>query len=498
MAAMFESLRMTHEIGKAEFRAEQPRLRGQLIDAQFDLLESEAFPVIVLLSGLDAPGRGAAAKQLLSWMDPRHIRPYASMGPSDEERDRPRMWRFWRALPAKGRLGLFLNAWYEAPTLNYFLEHIDHAQFRAQIDEITRFEQMLAHDGALLVKFMFVLPKEQNLKVMKTLKKDRSAAWKVSDEEIEIGKQFAKRYDHALDVLEELVSETSTSYAPWIPLPSADPRYRDLTIGRTLVDAIRGRLDQPAPATPATESGAMIGSAGPNILETLDLSQSLERDDYKSRLKKQQRCLAGLTLGGKFEDRALVAVFEGNDAAGKGGSIRRVVQSLDPRMTRVVSIAAPSDEERARPYLWRFWCDIPRKGQITIFDRSWYGRVLVERIESFCAEEDWMRAYEEIRSFEAELADYGIIVVKFWLSIDKKEQLRRFKEREKIGYKRYKSTDEDWRNRRKWQDYAQAVHDMVERTSTRTAPWTLIEANDKYFARVKVLQTINERLEAEL
>lgn len=495
---MFESLSIPHEISKADFRAEEPRLRGQLIDAQFELLESADFPVIVLLLGMDILGRSAAAKQLMSWMDPRHIRPYALIRPSDEELERPRMWRFWRALPRRGRIGIFLNAWYEGPMREYFLGHIEHAQFKAHIDEISRFEQMLANEGALFLKFLFVLPKEQNIKVMKKLKKDPLAAWKICDEEIEIGKQFAKRYDKALEVVEELISRTSAGYAPWIPIASANPHYRDITIGRTLVEAVRIRLGESNPQIPTTGIIPRTGRNGPNILSTLDLSKSLERDEYKSRLKKEQRRLTALTIGRKFEDRALVAVFEGNDAAGKGGNIRRVVQALDPRMTRVIPIAAPSDEEKVQPYLWRFWRNIPRKGYITIFDRSWYGRVLVEKVERFSSEKEWLRAYNEIRSFEAELTDYGIIVLKFWLSIDKKEQLRRFKEREKIGYKRYKITEEDWRNRKKWNSYAQAVHDMVDRTSTGKAPWTLVEANDKYFARVKVLNTINDRLEAEL
>ena len=495
---MFESLKLKHKISKAEYKAKEPQLRGELIDAQFDLLESEEFSVVILLAGMDMQGRSAAAKQLMSWMDPRHIRPYAMIRPSEEELERPRMWRFWRALPGKGRVGLFLNSWYENPVTNYFLGRIDQARFSAHIDEVSRFERMLAQEGVLLLKFLFVVPEEQNLKDVKRLRKDRSVAWKVSDEEIEIGKQFAKRYDEVLDVMENVVTTTSTGYAPWIPLASADPRYRDLTIGRTIVEAIRGRLDATAPAIPATGTSATIGGDGENILDTLDLSQSLERDTYDKRLKKEQRRLSELTHSDKFEDRALVAVFEGNDAGGKGGSIRRVVQALDPRLLRVIPIAAPSDEEKAHTYLWRFWRHLPRKGHLTIFDRSWYGRVLVERVENFASEDEWMRAYEEIRAFESELADYGVIVVKFWLAIDADEQLRRFKEREQIGYKRYKITDEDWRNREKWDDYAQAVHDMVDRTSTKTAPWTLVEANDKYHARVKVLKTLSDRLAAEL
>ena len=241
---MFESLNIPYEISKTDFRAEEPRLRGELIDAQFELLESGDFPMIVLLSGMDVLGRSAAAKQLLSWMDPRHIRPYSSIKPSDEESERPRMWRYWRVLPRKGRIGLFLNSWYEGCALDYLLGRIKHAQFRSHIDEISRFEEMLAREGALFAKFLFVLPKEQELKQMKKLKKNRSvAAWKLSDEDIEANKQFAERYDDVLEVAEELVSATSTGYAPWIPLASADPQYRDLTVGRTLADAIRTRLE---------------------------------------------------------------------------------------------------------------------------------------------------------------------------------------------------------------------------------------------------------------
>ncbi|MDJ0951235.1 MAG: polyphosphate:AMP phosphotransferase [Alphaproteobacteria bacterium] len=495
---MYESLKIPHEISKADYRAAEPGLRGALIDAQFDLLESGDFPVIVLVSGLDVLGRSAATKQLLSWMDPRHIRAYAAIRPSEEERDRPRMWRFWRALPRKGRIGIFLNGWYEGPATDYFLGRSDHAGFRKHIDEVSRFERTLAQEGALFVKFFFLLPEEQIFREMKKLKKSPSTAWKLSKEETEIDRQFAKRYEDALGTVEELIGATSTGHAPWIPIASADPRYRDMTVGNTLVDAIRGRLGKRPPAIPKTGASAVVRSGGPNVLSALDLTRSLERKDYRRRLRQEQGRLTALTIGKKFENRALVAVFEGNDAAGKGGAIRRVVQALDPRLTRVIPIAAPSDEEKAQHYLWRFWRHLPRRGHITIFDRSWYGRVLVERIEGFCSKSDWQRAYEEIRSFEAELADYGIIVVKFWLAIDKQEQLRRFKEREDIGYKRYKITDEDWRNRKKWDVYAQAVNDMVDRTSAQIAPWTLVEANNKYFARVKVLKTINDRLEAEL
>ncbi|MEM8814126.1 MAG: polyphosphate:AMP phosphotransferase [Pseudomonadota bacterium] len=494
---MFESLRLDHTLNKADFKAEEPDLRNRLIEAQLDLLEKPDFPVIVLLSGMDPIGRSQATKQLLNWLDSRHVRLFASIRKSDEESARPRLWRFWRALPPKGEIGIFLNSWYETPIRDHFLGETGADRFREQIDEIRRFEEMLCHEGALFLKFMLFVPREKAAAEIKALGKKGRQPWKVSKEEREIGQAYVERYGHARAVTERMISETSTGYAPWYPLASADPHYRDLTIGRTLAAAIRTRLEEPARPVPTGGAG-LESPPAPNLLDALNLNRTLDKKTYSKRLEAEQTQLTKLTLGRKFEKRGLVAVFEGNDAAGKGGSIRRVVQALDPRMLDVVSIAAPSDEEKAQPYLWRFWRHVPARGGITIFDRSWYGRVLVERVEGFATQSDWMRAYEEIRTFEAELTEYGIIVVKFWLAIDQQEQLRRFKEREDVEYKRHKITEEDWRNRDKWDAYRDAVHEMVDRTSTRQAPWTLVEANDKRFARVKVISTLNDRLKALL
>jgi len=497
---MFESLNIEQRIDKAEFGAAEPELREQLIESQLSFLEAEQAPIIVILSGMDVIGRSECGKQLLSWLDSRHVRPFATILPGEEGLERPRMWRFWDALPRDGRMGLFLNSWYEGPFTDYILGRIDREQYRARIDEAVRFERMLAHEGALILKFMLFLSEDQTLQALKKFKRKRMGAWKVSRHEMEISKEFANRFDESLEILEELVSATSTHYAPWIPVASTDARYRDLTVGQTISEAMQRRLDAAGPIdpVPVDTNSAGMSDLHTNILDSLDLSQTLSQKEYKRELKKEQKRLTKLTLSKKFEQHSVVAVFEGNDAAGKGGSIRRVVQALDPRLYRVIPIAAPSDEDRAHGYLWRFWRHLPRQGHVTIFDRSWYGRVLVERVEGFSPEADWTRAYEEIRSFESELTDYGVIVVKFWLAIDQQEQLQRFQEREKTGYKRYKITEEDWRNREKWDDYARAVHDMVDRTGTSEAPWTLVEASDKYFARVKVLKTINDRLESEL
>ena len=235
-----------------------------------------------------------------------------------------------------------------------------------------------------------------------------------------------------------------------------------------------------------------------NIIKTLDLSLKIEKAEFEQALEKYQGKLALLTRRAKFKNISVIALFEGNDAAGKGGAIRRITGALDARDYSIIPVAAPTEEERAQPYLWRFWRHIPRRGRLIMFDRSWYGRVLVERIEGFCSKTDWMRAYSEINDFEAQLVRHNIVVVKFWLAISQEEQLRRFKEREEIAFKQFKITADDWRNREKWHEYEQAVCDMVDRTSTEIAPWTLVEANDKNYARIKILKTLCSQIEAAL
>jgi polyphosphate kinase 2 (PPK2 family) len=299
-----------------------------------------------------------------------------------------------------------------------------------------------------------------------------------------------------------MVEKTSTGYAPWEVVAAEDARYRDAAVAdlllRTLERENAESAPAPAPPAPRPPAAAPISLPRVSLVAALDLTQSVDAETYATSLREAQQRLGDLATSKKFACRGLVAVFEGNDAAGKGGAIRRVRAALDPRRFRVHGVAAPTDEEHARPYLWRFWRNIPRLGNVAIFDRSWYGRVLVERVEGLCSREDWMRAYQEINDFEGQLARAGIVVVKFWLAISADEQLARLKDREARRTKRYKITPDDWRNREKWPLYEEATNEMIDRTSARGAPWTLVEANDKKFARLKVLRTIVERLEEEL
>ena len=488
---MFESAELGHKISKAKYDAEVPKLREALLNAQYDLAQAAKFPVVILIGGVDGAGKGATVNLLNEWMDPRHIEAYAMGEPSDEESERPPMWRFWRALPPKGKIGIFFGSWYTEPIISRVMKKRKADHLAQSIEEINRFERMLTDEGALILKFWFHLSKDAQKKRLQSLEKDPKTRWRVTDTD---WVRF-KKYDKFRKVSEYTLRETSTGEAPWTVVEGSDARYRGLTVGRLLLDGIRKRLDHPAEAAQPNVAPLQPPIDKLDLLDRLDLAQKLAKKTYESNLEKYQGKLNLLTRDPRFRKMSLIVVFEGSDAGGKGGAIRRITGALDARYYRVIPIAAPTEEERAQPYLWRFWRHIPRIGRVTIFDRSWYGRVLVERVEKFCAESDWMRAYSEINDFEEQLVANNTVLVKFWLAISQEEQLSRFKEREKIGFKRFKITEEDWRNREKWGEYEQAVCDMVDRTSTEIAPWTLVEANDKYFARIKVLKTLCQRIE---
>jgi AMP-polyphosphate phosphotransferase len=491
---MFEAAELGHSIPDKEYKRELPKLRSALLGAQYDLLANKSFPVVIIIGGVDGAGKGETVNVLNEWMDPRHIVTHAFGEMTDEERERPRMWRYWRALPPKGHIGILFGAWHTDPIVNRVIGKTGDDQLELAMEEIVRFERMLVDEGALILKFWFHLSKSAQKKRLRALEADPKLRWRVTDTDWE---RF-KLYDKFRKISENALRETSTGYAPWIVVEGSDANYRYLTVGRTILDALKKRLggDRPAKTRPAALPEPALD--GRTVLSSLDFGKTLARNAYKRRLERYQGELNLLTRHRKFANKSLILVFEGVDAAGKGGSVRRVTSALDARHYQVIPVAAPTEDERAQPYLWRFWRKLPRRGRVTIFDRSWYGRVLVERVEKFCSEEDWMRAYHEINDFEEQLVEGGGIVIKFWVTITKDEQLRRFREREKTPFKNFKITPDDWRNRKKWNDYERAVADMIERTSNDLAPWVLIPANDKYAARIRILKTICERVEASL
>jgi polyphosphate:AMP phosphotransferase len=507
---MFEAAELGRKVSSKEYKAQVPALREELLDVQSQLRDAGRSSVIVLFGGVDGAGKSESVNLLNEWMDPRWLVTRAYGSPSDEERERPEYWRFWRDLPARGRIGFFLSAWYSHPLLDRVQRRLRRAEFFARLDNVIDFERALTDDGALILKFWMHLDKRSQKERLEKLQGDPLTRWRVTKEQWD----HWKLYGHFIEAAEEIITRTSLANAPWMIVEGGDERYRSLTVATAIRDAIRKRLNgapvnqsagsalavrgakrrQPA----APKSRPSVRATKQTILGELDMSQRTDDKHYKVELERLQGRLNLLHRKAERRGVSTILVFEGWDAAGKGGAIRRLTAAIDARACQVIPIAAPTEEERAHHYLWRFWRHLARRGRVTIFDRSWYGRLLVERVEGFATEPEWMRASAEINQFEAQLLAHGIVLVKYWVHITKDEQLRRFRARQAAGYKRWKLTDEDWRNRNRWAEYELAVNDMIERTSTRQAPWTLVEANDKNFARLKVLKTACERLAARL
>jgi polyphosphate:AMP phosphotransferase len=502
---VFEAAELGHKINKKDYENIEPQLRMELLEVQQELRKAP-FPVIVLFSGVDGAGKSETVNLLNSWMDPRWTLTRAYTERSEEERERPPYWRYWRDLPPKGKFGFYLSAWTSRPVIDRVYERINDAEFDQSLDRIAKFERLLIDDGACILKFWMHLEKKQQKKRLKTLEKDPLQSWRVTQTD---WKHF-EMYDSFIGAAERLIMRTSTGRAPWHIVEGANARYREVTVARIILDAIRHqlqeqqRLDALQAAEAAEKKKAEKKKAAnperrqssrQTILQSLD-TLVLGKDEYEQQLEEQQARVAALFRQARQRRMSVVLVFEGWDAAGKGGAIRRLTSALDARDYQVIPIAAPTDEERAHHYLWRFWRHLSRAGRLTLFDRSWYGRVLVERVEGFAQEAEWRRAYAEINHFEENLVSHGIVLLKYWLHITKEEQLIRFKSREETPFKRWKLTEEDWRNREKWDDYEESVNEMIARTSTRLAPWTLVEANNKRFARVKVLRTFADHLES--
>jgi polyphosphate:AMP phosphotransferase len=494
---MFEVAELGRKASKQEFDQAEPALRSDLLEAQF-ALRTRKFPVIIIVSGADCAGKGEFVHRLNEWLDPRGVDTLALSKSSDEELARPRFWRFWRAMPACGRIAVFFGSWYSDPMVRRVYREIKASELDGELDRIAFFEKMLADDGAVIVKLWFHLSEKEQARRLKSLERDpltrdrvRPADWR-----------NLKFYDRFIRTSERVIRRTDSAQCPWRLIEAADRRYRELAAGRIILESLQARLKEldaePGPAA-AEPSAPQAGAAsGQTVLDHVNLAQKLTDRRYEEELEKLQGRLTRLTWEAHAKKISTVAVFEGWDAAGKGGAIRRVTAAIDPRLCRVIPVAAPTDEERAHHYLWRFWRHLPQAGYVTIFDRSWYGRVLVERVEKFAAGNEWKRAFLEINDFEEQLADRDIALAKFWIHISKEEQLRRFKEREQVQFKRYKITDEDWRNRKKWDAYKEAINEMVARTSTEFAPWTVVPGNDKNFARARILKTLCESLERML
>jgi polyphosphate:AMP phosphotransferase len=483
---MFENAELGHRVDKATYEREAAQVRADLLDAQRELAGAD-LAVVVIVTGVGGAGKSETVNLLLEWMDARGIQTHAMRKPSGEERRRPSMWRFWRELPPRGRMAISFGAWYAQPVLDRVFGRITGPELDQSLDRITELESMLHREGVLLVKFWLHLSRDAQKERIKQLEDDPRQRWRVFKRDWKL----FRRYDAYRSVGEHVLRHTDTADVPWNIVEGTDRRYCHLTVARTLLAALRGRLERTRaePPAPAPEP-VHLEPPAVNVINCLDMGVALDPKAYKKELLQAQGELGLLTRRLRKKGRSLLLVFEGPDAAGKGGAIRRLTVAMDARDYQVISVASPTDEERAHPYLWRFWRHLPRRGRVAIYDRSWYGRVLVERVEGFARPDQWQRAYEEINAFEEQLTESGVIVVKFWLAITRDEQLRRFQHRESTPYKQYKLTPEDWRNRDRWAAYEAAACEMIEKTASEKAPWVLVEADNKEWARVKVLNAV--------
>ncbi|NNN07280.1 MAG: polyphosphate:AMP phosphotransferase [Elusimicrobia bacterium] len=489
---MFESAELGRTVDKKTYAAREARLRVDLLKAQHELAATKV-RLLVLVGGVEGGGKTEVARRLVDWLDARGLNVEAYGDRSDEIDERPEYWRYWTTLPAAGRGAILLGAWYTKPIVRRALKEDGEGRFERALDRAAAFEAMLTREDTALVKLWLHLSKKDQRRRLRELEEDPATAWRVSKRDWD----FARKYDRFRGVCERALARSGTVDAPWTVIDAMDRRWRNLAAGEAVLAALKAGLAR-ARASAAANVPDRPKPPKVSVLTRLDMAKALDEHDYARKLDKQQARVAELTRRLRKDRRALICAFEGVDAAGKGGAIRRLLSAIDARNARVMAVAAPTDEERAHPYLWRFWRHLPRLGRTTIYDRTWYGRVLVERVEGFCSQADWKRAYGEISAFEEELSESGIVVCKFWLQISSEEQLKRFQDRVKTPFKQYKITDEDWRNRGKWDAYQAAAVEMIEKTSTPDAPWTLVEAQDKKWARVKVLKTVADRLEEEL
>jgi polyphosphate:AMP phosphotransferase len=484
-------------LSKKAYEARLPDVRAALVRMQVEL-KSAKFPVILVIGGVEASGKGDVINILNGWLDPRGFETFAFHEPTDEERERPAMWRYWRTLPPNGRMAIYAGGWHADALHEDPRSARELAQFDAMLRRISWFEGQLAAGGALVVKIWLNLSKSAQRKRLQELESDTRTAWRVTPEDW----KSQRDYDRLGRLSERMRAATHQASAPWYVVNAEDPRARNLSVADILLS--RFRIHVRARARAASSKGRRakrvvpIRPSGLRRLLSLSLDSKLTQPSYEKKRDKWLGRLNKVVRAAGQERRSIVWVFEGWDAAGKGGAIRRLTDAIDARDFRVIPVSKPNDEEKAHHYLWRFWRHVPRAGMVTIYDRSWYGRVLVERLEGFATEAEWRRAYRELNEFERELAEHGVIVLKFWLHIGKEEQLRRFRDREATSYKRHKMDAEDWRNRRKWQSYEIAVGDMLALTSSRHAPWHLIAANNKRHARLAILKTSCRQIESAL
>ena len=497
-------------MSKEEYKEKMSQLETRIGFLQREC-KALKIPVMIVFEGFGAAGKGLQIGRLIQSMDPRGFQVYPIKNETEEERMHPFMWRFWTKTPEKGRIAIYDGSWYRRVLIDRFEKRTKEKELPEAFHSINSFEEQLTDDGTVIIKLFLDISKKEQKKRFEKLQRNKETAWRVTQGDLERN----AKYDEYAAMMEDMLFKTDTDYAPWTIVEATDRRFATVKIYTTVIKAMADQIEKlsvQAEKKAGTEAGQSCGNVSQvaqeadrelrelqvSILSKADLTLKYTREEYDGKLEKLQKKME--KLHGELYRRRIPVVlgFEGWDAGGKGGAIKRLTAKMDARGYTVNPTASPNDIEKAHHYLWRFWRAMPKAGHVAIFDRTWYGRVMVERIEGFCTKEEWQRAYKEINDMEKDLYDAGAIVIKFWMHIDKDEQERRFKERQQNPEKQWKITDEDWRNREKWEQYEDAVNEMLLRTSTDYAPWVVVEGNDKYYARVKVLKTVVDAIEERL
>lgn len=483
---MLENVDLSLKLGKDEYKLQIDDLYIRIGELQRKLWKMK-IPIMIVFEGWRGIGMANIINRCLLSLNPVGFKFFATVKPTEDELKKPLIWRFWQKVPAYGNIAVFERSWYSRFIIEKYDINKKSKNFDRYIDEIKDFEKQLTDDGYLIMKFYVHVSEEEQHKRLKDVEKKDIPVFVVS-EEID----YFNEYENYYSIVDSTIEKTNTVKAPWHIIPATNDNYATIQILSTIVSMMEITLEKKLSSVPDVSTpiqANMNGQLSSHLLQA-NLSAKIDDDTYKKEKDDLQKQLNQLQYDLFKNKIPLFILFEGWDAAGKGGNIKRIAEKLDPRLYRVEPIAAPNDYEKSHHYLWRFYRRLPDAGHIVIFDRSWYGRVLVERVEGFCTTEEWQRAYHEINEFEETLTEYGAIILKFWLHIDKDEQLIRFKSREENPEKQWKITEDDWRNRDKWDQYLSAIDEMFIKTSTSFAPWNVIESNDKQYARIKTLKTI--------
>ena len=507
---MLEKVDLSKKLSKEEYKEKMSHLETRIGQLQREC-KALKIPIMIVFEGFGAAGKGLQIGRLIQSMDPRGFHVFPIKNETEEERMHPFLWRFWTKTPEKGRIAIYDGSWYRRVLIDRFEKRTKEKELPEAFHSINSFEKQLTDDGTVIIKLFLDISRKEQKKRFEKLQKNKETTWRVTQGDLERN----AKYNEYAAMMEDMLFKTDTDYAPWTIIEATDRRFATVKIYTTVIKAMADQIekqerqkkkvtadqeteDHMNVSEVAREADKELRELQVSILSKTDLSLKYSREEYEEKLDKLQKKIE--KLHGELYRRRIPVVlgFEGWDAGGKGGAIKRLTAKMDARGYAVNPTASPNDIEKAHHYLWRFWRAMPKAGHVAIFDRTWYGRVMVERIEGFCTKEEWQRAYKEINDMEKDLYDAGAVVIKFWMHIDKDEQERRFRERQENPEKQWKITDEDWRNREKWDQYEDAVNEMLLRTSTDYAPWVVVEGNDKYYARVKVLKTVVDAIEERL